>query len=157
MAFSLKSLAGLIKSFLPDVGAAVRRFPLAALIAVVFTALNLFDAKQALGLDGDAWMRVSFGLGAGFLWSVSVSLYAERKEIRSRISRTGSGPNILRSRSSSSRSIQRSKSRRRTSASITNRTLPNSIGRKVCDFRRSYSRKNRQKNSGDQKPNPAQS
>jgi hypothetical protein len=79
MAFSRKSLVGLIKSFLPDIGAAVRRFPLAALIAVVFTALNLFDAKQALGLDGDAWMRVSFGLGAGFLWSVSVSLYAERK------------------------------------------------------------------------------
>lgn len=79
MAFSRKSLAGLARSFLPDVGAAVYRFPLAALIATVFTALNLFEAKKAMGLDGEAWMRLSFALGASFLWTFVVALFAEER------------------------------------------------------------------------------
>ncbi len=79
MALSRDSLVGLARSFLPDVGAAVRRFPLAAFIAIVFTALNLFDAKKALGLDSDAWMRLSFALGASFLWTFECALFAESR------------------------------------------------------------------------------
>lgn len=79
MALSRDSFLTVVKSILPDVGAAVRRFSLAALISAVFTGLHIVDADEVLGLDIDAWMRLSFGLGAAFLWSVSVCLYAERK------------------------------------------------------------------------------
>lgn len=78
MALKRQALLGLFRSFLPDVGAAVRRFPLAALIAAVFTLLHLADADKVFELGGDAWTRVSFGLAAAFLLSVAISLHAER-------------------------------------------------------------------------------
>ncbi len=79
MALSRKSLVTIARSFLPDVGAAVRRFPLAALIAVVFTALNLFDANEVLDVDGKTWGRVSMGLNASFLWAFSIELFGESR------------------------------------------------------------------------------
>ncbi|MDA7949011.1 MAG: DUF4153 domain-containing protein [Hyphomicrobiaceae bacterium] len=78
MALTRNSLLNALKSFTPDVGAAVRRFPLASLIALTFTLLHLFEINKVFGLSGDAWMRVSFGLGTAFLWSLATSLYAER-------------------------------------------------------------------------------
>lgn len=83
MALKRRKLFDLLKSFLPDVGAAVCRFPLASLIAAIFTLLHLADADKILGLGGDAWMRLSFGLGAAFLLSVAVSLHAERRGLAS--------------------------------------------------------------------------
>lgn len=80
MALTRTALLNALKSFTPDVGAAVRRFPFASLIAVVFTLLHLFEAKDIFGLSGNAWMRVSLGLGTAFLWSMALTLYAERHE-----------------------------------------------------------------------------
>ena len=79
MAFMRKSLVGLAKSFLPDVGAAVRRFPLAAAIAVIYTALNLFDINEVLEVDKKTWSRISMDLNASFLWAFSVELFTERR------------------------------------------------------------------------------
>lgn len=80
MALKRQALLGILRSFLPDVGAAVRRFPLAALIAAIFTLLHLADVDKIFNLGSDALMRVSFGLGAAFLLSVAISLHAERTE-----------------------------------------------------------------------------
>ncbi|MEM8744314.1 MAG: DUF4153 domain-containing protein [Pseudomonadota bacterium] len=78
MALTRESFLNALKSFTPDVGAAVRRFPFASLIALAFTLLHLFEVNKAFGLSSNAWMRVSFGLGTAFLWSIAASLYAER-------------------------------------------------------------------------------
>ncbi len=57
---------------LPDVSAAVTRFPLAVAIAVVLTVYKLFH-----GMIGDAEFRVLAWLAASFVWVVSVDLFAE--------------------------------------------------------------------------------
>ena len=79
MAITRNSLLNALKSFTPDVSAALRRFPLASLIATLFTLLHLFEANKVFELSNDAWMRVSFGLGTAFLWSFAAGLYAERQ------------------------------------------------------------------------------
>ena len=80
MALTRNTLLNALKSFTPDVGAAVRRFPLTSLVALAFTLLHLFEVKDFFALSGDAWMRVSFGLGTAFLWSLATNLYAERHQ-----------------------------------------------------------------------------
>ena len=57
---------------LPDVSAAVTRFPLAVAIAVALTVYKLFH-----GMIGDAEFRVLAWLAASFVWVVSVDLFAE--------------------------------------------------------------------------------
>lgn len=67
------------QAIMPDMGTAVRRFPMAVSIALLFTALHLFDADKVLELDRQAWMRLSAGLCTAFFWSVSASLYSEAR------------------------------------------------------------------------------
>jgi hypothetical protein len=57
---------------LPDVSAAVTRFPLAVAISVVLTVYKLFH-----DMIGDAEFRVLAWLAASFVWVVSVDLFAE--------------------------------------------------------------------------------
>ena len=58
---------------LPDVSAAVTRFPLAVAIATALTAYKLYHGSMI----GDAEFRVLAWLAASFVWVVSVDLYAE--------------------------------------------------------------------------------
>ena len=58
---------------LPDISAAVARFPLAVAIATALTAYKLYHGSMI----GDAEFRVLAWLAASFVWVVSVDLYAE--------------------------------------------------------------------------------
>jgi hypothetical protein len=63
------------RSRLPDVSAAVSRFPLAVAIAVLFTAYKLTHDNL-----GDVETRVLGALAASFLWVVAVDFYVENQK-----------------------------------------------------------------------------
>jgi hypothetical protein len=60
------------RSLLPDMSAALTRFPLAVAIAALLTLYMLYDSRS-----GDTEQRIVEGLGASFAWVVAVDLYVE--------------------------------------------------------------------------------
>jgi hypothetical protein len=71
-------LSGFLKAMAPDLGLALRRFPVAVAIAAIFTLLHLFDLNDAMGLNSEQALRLSVCLGCGFLWAFAAGLYSER-------------------------------------------------------------------------------
>jgi hypothetical protein len=60
------------RSLLPDMSAAVTRFPLAVAIAALLTLYMLYDSRS-----GDTEQRIVEGLGASLAWVVAADLYVE--------------------------------------------------------------------------------
>ena len=68
-------------ALLPDMSAAVTRFPLAVAIAALLTLYMLYDSRS-----GDIEQRIVEGLGASFAWVVAADLYVESQG-RARLTR----------------------------------------------------------------------
>ncbi len=69
------------RALLPDMSAALTRFPLGVAIAALLTLYMLYDSRS-----GDAEQRIVEGLGASFAWVVAADLYVESQG-RARLTR----------------------------------------------------------------------
>ena len=74
-------LVGFLKSMMPDLGLALRRFPITIAIAAIFTALHLAGMSDLLGLQGDQSLRLSLALISAFLFVFATGLLGEAKNI----------------------------------------------------------------------------
>jgi len=66
-------------AFVPNVGKALARFPMAVLMAALGTGYYLFELENYFGHDKNLEWRPFVGFALAFFWSVMVGLYFEAK------------------------------------------------------------------------------